>query len=227
MGLIIGVVGHVYFADDGIVSPSLANTLVTACETKVKSVSTITSVQPMLGQLNLLQEENTKLKLVLKNYNNQLPEQKKSDQDSTNASYNFIRNKVLKEVKSIQSAADFAKYVAASNSDYRLDIDNKFKEEAADLSWSGKHEEKIINFFNDTHALHDFVPELVECKSTKCKIRINVPNIEDSNRLTELFSKALIENDLDGSGTSVISTPDLSKGFVNLYVGKNEDTPLF
>lgn len=222
LGFILGFSAHLYLAGD---RSGHALALKFGSD-EIKQLGFFERIS-MLDEMKLLQDENTNLKSALIERDKLLSASKITEQKPIDSSESRIRNNLLIEFKAVQAATDFARYLAISGADYQVGLDNKFKTEDVDLSWVGQYEEKINKLFSENNTLSDFVPELIECKSTMCKIRINVANNEDSNRVMELFSKALVNNEFGITGTNVISAPELSKGIVNLYVGKNDDVKLF
>lgn len=179
------------------------------------------------NQIKILVQENSNLRNEIDEYKKQIAAYKHADLNTAGLSENKIKANALQEFKAIQAANDVAKYIASSGADYPRIMESSFKSENIDFSWAAGNEEKISTLFRNNPALNDFVPELVECRSTRCQIRMNPANDEDANRVMELLSKALINNKLELSATSVMSAPDLSSGALNLYIGRNDDVKFF
>lgn len=185
-------------------------------------------------QLQLLHAENSALKKQLAELKKTLDEAQVSMAAKSPTAFeeptDLPASAINEQYQNLKRANDFSSYqseLAAKNISMEKDLENKFNAEAVDYEWAADYQEKISTLFANTNTLQEITPELIECKTHKCQIKIRITDNTQANHFTNAFSTAIDANTLNIQKTDVIAAPDFSQGFLNLYIAKNNHIKIY
>lgn len=129
-----------------------------------------------------------------------------------------------------EAMQEIPKYLATFSgapADINADLKKKFEAESADPEWAENYEVKLHQLFSVNDTLSKYNPESISCKSTRCQIKIPISDYDESNEVVSALSKMLEMNQLGLENALVFTVPDLSKGYVDYYVGRDSSVKLY
>lgn len=145
------------------------------------------------------------------------------ERDPENYDATLIRENTLATTKLMAYVNSFQKQnPAAINNDLRT----KFEAEPVDYAWAGGHEARLDRLFDDDKELSEFVPEKINCKSTKCRVTIPISSYHEANQAMKTITAALATNSNEFKGAMVMAIPTPSTGFVDFYIARSNDRVL-
>lgn len=222
LGVLISALGFVVLDRDVPIGSSVA---------ELPNAPALTNAQQQ--KLWRLEQENTQLKLALKN---RLQSDMASAAISAHGKHDAGGDKkpvteaevtakvYAQHFDQLQRAADFSRYtnnLEARGQTMFNDLAEKFSSEPVDYSWAPDYQQKIAQIFAEVESLQKLVPGAIECRTSKCQIKIPVTGSDEANQMTAAFAAAIQDNQSGVAKTEVLATPDLSRGQLNLYIAKN------
>lgn len=187
----------------------------------------------LFDELQQLKLDNELLKKQLAGINHKSRVEISSQENSApTEKEEFVAQEIIfnEQYQTLKRAEDFSKYTSeleTRNTSLEKDMEEKFQTESVDYEWASAYQEKLSSLFSSTSTLTEAEPDLIECKTNRCQIKIRVTDSAHANALTTAFSSALDTNTLEIQKTAVIAAPNFSQGLLNLYIAKNNQVNIY
>ncbi len=185
----------------------------------------------LITKLNKLTAENSALHAQIALLHAQQGHEKKADVTSNTTPAEPIaaeQPSMDEQYRTLKRADQFASYVetlSVKGISLEKDMEDKFQAEAIDYDWAPDYQETLGELFTQDSSLREAMPETIECKTYRCQIKIRITDSDHANQITAAVSSALQTSALEK--TDVIAAPNFSQGYLNLYIAKNNQSPIY
>lgn len=191
-------------------------------------------------QLADLQSENKHLKdLLIALENNQsekivVPHQNAENfsASSTSAASNENKSAELaqhfEQFQKIESLSDYLSSIEGEGeAALYQNLENNFSAEQIDYSWAPDYEQKIQQLIAEHDPFNALAYTSITCKTHRCQIKISAHTAEEANQLTLAFADSITKNRTGVNAVQVLSATDFSRGFLDLYIAKDNSFNAF
>lgn len=128
---------------------------------------------------------------------------------------------VQSELKEIE---DFTRL--NKQSDFSSAVDSVFKSENVDASWANESEANIQRFFRDTPEILNYPPDLIECRTTRCKVSLVIADKEKMVDVSQIVLEEIDKNSYELT-KKVMVTMNRETGSLFFYIAKDESIKLY
>jgi hypothetical protein len=128
---------------------------------------------------------------------------------------------VQAELNDIEKLVNGSSSLAISES-----IQKSFDKEDIDYEWARNYENNITDFFRANDQLVNYLPELIECRSERCKVVVSLANKDDMDRVAELIVKKLENNKFNINSKALVER-NINKGTLEIFMAKNNEVKLY
>lgn len=168
------------------------------------------------AQITQLTDEIAKLKLTTNNTN--------SSQHSVEISHQAVVAKALAEQADNQTQFQKFNDSFSNGRDPIAALKTNFASEEVDNSWASMNQRQLETFFKESFT--DLLPQYIECRSTRCRITVPVPDQKKYSALSETLMQGIFNNE-KGIAKKIVIEQSTNDGTLNFYLARNDEVNLF
>lgn len=134
----------------------------------------------------------------------------------------------FEQFQKIQSLSNYLGSIEdESDSALYKNLEQNFSAEEVDYIWASDYENKIHQLIAEHDPFNALAYTSITCKTHRCQIKISASTAEEANQLTMAFAESISKNRAGVNPVQVLSATDLSSGFLDLYIAKDQHLNAF